>query len=192
MTPLRSAAITAVSSLLRASPSLRAASLLSALSFCDLCLFDSHLRAGSRVPYTGLLRAHAILMPDVEQPATGLPLFLSRSGGEIPVLTSFTLTTLHQWFTCVHLHGAYLPIFLYGLFLAVHLPCLFNRAAQGDLTGLPVSSRRGACPHPMYSFRGTPPPCIPFGTRRFNRISAETRTGQGYCSIRPVRVFCWK
>ena len=189
---LRSATITAVSSLLRTSPPLRAASLLSVLSFCDLHLFDSHLRAGSRVPNTGLLRAHAILMPDAEQPTTGLPLFLSRSGGEIPVLTSLTLTTLHQWFTCVHLHGAYLPIFFYGLFLAVHLPCLFNRAAQGDLTGLPVSSRRGACPHPMYSFRGTPPRNVPFGTTRFNRISAETRTGQGYCSIPPVRVFCWR
>ena len=33
------------------------------------------------------------------------------------------------------------------------------------------------------------PPCVPTGTRRFNRISAETRTGQGYCSIQPVRVF---
>ncbi len=152
MTPLRSAVITTVSSLLRASPPLHSASLLSVLSFCDLHLFDSHLRAGSRVPYTGLLRAHAILMPDAEQPASGLPLSLSRSGAEIPVLTSLTLTTLHQWFTCVHLHGAYLPIFLYGLFPAVHLPCLFNRAAQGDLTGLPVSSRRGACPHPVYSF----------------------------------------
>ena len=151
MTPLRSAVITTVSSLLRASPPLHSASLLSVLSFCDLHLFDSHLRAGSRVPYTGLLRAHAILMPDAEQPASGLPLSLSRSGGEIPVLTSLTLTTLHQWFTCVHLHGAYLPI-LYGLFLAVHLPCLFNRAAQGDLTGLPASSRRGASPHPVYSF----------------------------------------
>ena len=79
--------------------------------------------------------------------------------------------------------------FLYGLFLAVHLPCLFNRAAQGDLTGLPVSSRRGASPHPMYSFsRHT----TTVRTRRFNRISAETRTGQGCCSIRPVRVFCWR
>ena len=163
---LRSATITAVSSLLRTSPPLRAASLLSALSFCDLRLFDSHLRAGSRVPYTGLLHAHAILMPDAEQPAPGLPLSLSRAGTEIPVLTSLTLTTLHQWFTLVHLHRAYLPI-LYGLFLAVHLPCLLNRATQGDLTGLPVSSRRGACPHPMYSFRGTPEPCVPFGTRLF-------------------------
>ena len=172
---LRSTAITAASPLLRTSPPLRSASLLSALSFCDLCLFNSHLRAGSRVPYIGLLRAHAILMPDVEQPASGSPLPLSRSGGEIPVLTSLTLTTLRQWFTFVHLHGAYLPI-LYGLFLAVHLPCLFNRAAQGDLTGLPVSSRRGAFPHPMYSFRGTPPPCVRFRTRRFNRISAGTRT----------------
>ena len=30
---------------------------------------------------------------------------------------------------------------------------------------------------------------LPFGTRRFNRISAQTRTGLGYCSILPVRVF---
>ena len=33
------------------------------------------------------------------------------------------------------------------------------------------------------------PPYVPFGIRRFNRISARTRTGQGYCSIPPVRVF---
>ena len=33
------------------------------------------------------------------------------------------------------------------------------------------------------------PPYVPFGIRRFNRISAKTRTGQGYCSILPVRVF---
>ena len=33
------------------------------------------------------------------------------------------------------------------------------------------------------------PPRIPFGTGWFNRISAGTRTGQGYCSIQPVRVF---
>ena len=33
------------------------------------------------------------------------------------------------------------------------------------------------------------PPCIRFRTRRFNRISARTRTGQGCCSIPPVRVF---
>ena len=40
------------------------------------------------------------------------------------------------------------------------------------------------------SSRPLTPPCVPFGTRRFNRISAQTRTGQGCCSIRPVRVFC--
>ena len=33
------------------------------------------------------------------------------------------------------------------------------------------------------------PPYVPFGIRRFNRISARTRTGQGCCSILPVRVF---
>ena len=39
------------------------------------------------------------------------------------------------------------------------------------------------------SSRPLTPPCVPFGTRRFNRISAETRTSQGYCNIQPVRVF---
>ena len=39
------------------------------------------------------------------------------------------------------------------------------------------------------SDRPPTPPCVPFGTRRFNRISAQTRTGLGYCSILPVRVF---
>ena len=39
------------------------------------------------------------------------------------------------------------------------------------------------------SSRPLTPPCVPFGTRRFNRISARTRTGQGCCNIQPVRVF---
>ena len=39
------------------------------------------------------------------------------------------------------------------------------------------------------SSRPLTPPCVRFRTRRFNRISAETRTGQGCCSILPVRVF---
>lgn len=30
---------------------------------------------------------------------------------------------------------------------------------------------------------------VPFGTRRFSRICAETCTGHGCCSIRPVQVF---
>ena len=41
------------------------------------------------------------------------------------------------------------------------------------------------------SDRPPAPPCVQFGTRRFNRISAETRTGPGCYNIRPVRVFCW-
>ena len=39
------------------------------------------------------------------------------------------------------------------------------------------------------SSRPLTPPCVPFGTRRFNRISARTRTSQECCSIPPVRVF---
>ena len=39
------------------------------------------------------------------------------------------------------------------------------------------------------SSRPLTPPCVRFRTRRFNRISATTRTGLGCCSILPVRVF---
>ena len=113
MTSLHSTAITAASTLLRTSPPLYAASLLSASPFCGLNLFDWHLRTGSRVPHTGLFHAHAALMPDAEQPASGLLLPLSRAGSESPVLTSSTLTTLLQRFTFVHLHGTHLPIFLW-------------------------------------------------------------------------------
>ena len=39
------------------------------------------------------------------------------------------------------------------------------------------------------SSRPLTPPCVPFGTRRFNRISALARTVSGYCSIQHGRVF---
>ena len=39
------------------------------------------------------------------------------------------------------------------------------------------------------SSRPLTPPCVPFGTRRFNRISAFARTVLGYCSIQHGRVF---
>ena len=122
MTSLHSTAITAASSLLRTSPPLYAASLLSASPFCGLNLFDWHLRTGSRVPHTGLFHAHAALMPDAEQPASGLLLPLSRAGSESPVLTSSTLTTLLQRFTFVHLHGTHLPIFFMDFSLLLTYP----------------------------------------------------------------------
>ena len=39
------------------------------------------------------------------------------------------------------------------------------------------------------SSRPLTPPCVPFGTRRFNRISVLARTVSGYCSIQHGRVF---
>ena len=120
--PLRSTAITATSSLLQTSPPLCAASLLSASSFFNLCLFDWHLRTGSRVPLTGLFHAHATLMPDARRPASGLLSPLSQAGSESPVLTSPTLTTLLQWFTLVHLHGTHLPILYMDFSLLLTYP----------------------------------------------------------------------
>lgn len=68
---LRSIPITGISSLLRASPPLYTVSLLSALSFCDLCLFDFHQCTGSCVPHRSLLYAHAAFMPDAKQTVSG-------------------------------------------------------------------------------------------------------------------------
>ena len=56
-------------------------------------------------------------------------------------------------------------------------------AAKAALAADRVGGADNLSPRPLT------PPCVPFGTRRFNRISAETRTGQGCCSIQPVRVF---
>ena len=39
------------------------------------------------------------------------------------------------------------------------------------------------------SDRPPTPPCVPFGTRRFNQL-ARTRIWRGYQNILPVRVFC--
>ena len=183
MVSLRSTAITAVSSLLRAPPPLRAASLLSASSFCDLCLFDYHLRAASRVPYTGLLRAHAILMPDAEQPASGLPLPLSRSGREIPVLTSLyandTSSMLHfrsssrsvsahfLWtFPCLAESSAHVRPYMWFLFVGPKLCPLEELSTSAirlpsDSTSrwTPLPSANGSC----YRVRSglSPPGCRP-------------------------------
>ena len=151
MTSLHSTAITAASPLLRTSPPLYAASLLSASPFCGLNLFDWHLRTGSRVPHTGLFHAHAALMPDAEQPASGLLLPLSRAGCESPVLTSSTLTTLLQRFTFVHLHGTHLPIFLWTFPCCSPTLSLYQSGA-GRFGG-------SACQFPP---RGPPSSCVQF------------------------------
>ena len=41
-----------------------------------------------------------------------------------------------------------------------------------------------------FGHRPLTPSYMLLGMLRFNHISAETRTGPGCCSIRPVRVFC--
>jgi len=82
---LCSSFITKLSSLLQASPPLFATSLLSALPFCGLYLFDFHWRSGSCVPHQGLFYAHAVFMPDAKRSASGL-------------LRSFPNRVLDVWF----------------------------------------------------------------------------------------------
>src|SRR5258705_11038253 len=61
--PLRSTTITAASSLLRSSPPLSGASVLSALQLAPLGPFPWHRRPGSHVPYKSLVELRAIYMP---------------------------------------------------------------------------------------------------------------------------------
>ena len=108
-----------------------------------------HLNAGCRIASH---RFAALLFPEL----------FGEPGFDI----SFALTTLLQRFTFVHLHGAHLPIF-YGLFPTAHLPCLLNRAAQGDLADLPVQSLP----------RGLPSSYV--------QLSQHTRTGTPHDVIIP-------
>ena len=128
---LHSIAITATSSLLRIVPPLQCTSLISASSFCDLCLFVSHCFAGSCVSLQSLLYAHAALIPVVEQSSLqDNPLLLSPSSGEGWVLTTFyaidTSSAVHFHSSSYNLHDR-----LDGLFPVRSLPQFFTAAATG-------------------------------------------------------------
>ncbi len=109
MWSFRSTAITAVSSLLRTTPSLCPASVL--MPSWDLHL-DRSLSigtTGSHVPHTSLGCGHATSTPDAARPVVRHPPSLSRSVVETPVSTSVIgFSTLHQWFACARLRSPYL------------------------------------------------------------------------------------
>jgi len=74
------------SSLLRSSPPLPAASVLSASQFRCLYLFPWHRRTGSQVPYESPNESHASYTPGTAWPVGRFPPHSSWSSGATPVL----------------------------------------------------------------------------------------------------------
>ena len=63
-----------------------------------------------------------------------------------------TLSTRHQWFSCVPLLASHLTRFFPGLFLLRSRPWLLTTAAEGGLEPAPASRFRGAYPHRSGSY----------------------------------------
>ena len=98
-----------VSSLLRRSPPLDGASVLSTSWFCHLRLFPWHRQPGSQVPYESPNEIHAFYTPDIAWPVGRFPPHLSRNCPMTPVLMSSGAVSMHrQRFTCVRLSHSYL------------------------------------------------------------------------------------
>ena len=76
------------SSLLRSSPSLASASVLSASWFCHLCAFPCHHRPGSQVPYESQDTSHAFYTPDIAWAVSRFLPYCSQSKCKTPVLMS--------------------------------------------------------------------------------------------------------
>ena len=86
--PLCSTSITLASSLLRGSPPLSGASILSASRVLRLCLFSLHRRSGSQVPHESPDESHASCTPDTAWPVSRFPPCSSRGGKKTPVSMS--------------------------------------------------------------------------------------------------------
>src|ERR1700694_2467020 len=98
------------SSLLRGSPPLSGASVLSASRLEPLAPFPWHRRPGSHVPYKSQIELRAVYMPDAAWAVSVHPPSLSRKMGQPAVLTSSKpISTLHRRFACARLSQSYLP-----------------------------------------------------------------------------------
>ena len=75
--PLRSTSITPASSLVRGSPPLSGASVLSASRVLRLCFLPWHRRPGSQVPYESPNESHASYTPDTAWPVGRSPPYSS-------------------------------------------------------------------------------------------------------------------
>ncbi len=128
---LRSSPITGPSSLLRSSPPLTGASVLSASRDLRLCLFPWHRRPGSQVPHKSPDESHASCTPDTAWPISRLPPHSSRSTEETPVLMSSNpLAMLQQRFACARLSHPYMTQSLPRLLTMTLTTAAFDRSSS--------------------------------------------------------------
>jgi hypothetical protein len=139
------------SSLPRAHPPLRLASILGP-SRVHRLEFSLYIEAeGSHVPHKSLRCAHAVSMPVTTRAVDRLPSRLSRANDWSSVSVDVhTLSTRHQRFTCVRLHSAHLTGWS-RLFRLAHHPDHWTGAASGGLSPGPATRARGASPHLLRS-----------------------------------------
>src|SRR5712672_379550 len=98
------------SSLLRGSPPLSGASVLSASRLEPLAPFPWHRRPGSHVPHKSQIELRAAYMPNAAWAVSVHLPSLSREKGQPPVLTSPNpLSTLHRRFAYARLSQSCLP-----------------------------------------------------------------------------------
>ncbi len=140
--------VSPASQLLRVAPPLCLASVLSSSWGLHL---DFSLRieaTGSHVPHESLNRAHATFMPDAAQPVSR---HLLDSIPRQRLLLGFdaihTLSTLHQWFTCVRLRDPHLTRSSRAFSLNASHHGSLPQQLGGGLKPAPASRLRGAVPH---------------------------------------------
>ena len=119
--PLRSSSVTEPSALLRAAPSLYAASVLCRLRVLRLRSSLAIGVTGSHVPHKSPDHVLAASMPDADRAVSRYPSDLSRRRQPPPVLTSpVIVSTRLPRFTCVRLRDPYLTGSLPRLFPLAH------------------------------------------------------------------------
>jgi hypothetical protein len=128
---LRSTSITPASSLLRSSPPLSGASVLSASRIRRLRFFPWHRRPGSQVPYQSRNESHASSTPDTAWTISRHFPCSSRSSDQAPVLMSTKgISMLHQRFTCVRLSHSYLTRSMPRLLTMTFTTAAFDRSSS--------------------------------------------------------------
>ncbi len=139
------------STLLRARPSLRLASVLGSSRVFRLEFSLGIEAIGSHVPHKSLCRAHAALAPVITRAVSRHPPRLVPGQRLEPGFDDVpTLSTRCQRFTHVRLPGTYLTG-LSRLFRLAHHPSHWTGAASGGLDPEPAPRVRGTCPHLLCS-----------------------------------------
>ena len=129
--PHRSTSITPASSLLRGSPPLADASLLSASRWEPLVPFRLPSSDRFSSPHESPNESHAPSTPDIAWPVGRLPPCSSRNIGKAPVLMSpKQISMLERRFTCVRLSHSYLTRSLPRLLTMTFTTAVFGRSSS--------------------------------------------------------------